>query len=541
MKLLSDRFIPHIGAEDSPIIFIGDHPSTNDDTVMQIFSGSTGDLFDMALSVVGLSREEVRIANVLNYQPAKNDFQRANQTWQMEEGRNYLRAYLKNSKHKVIVALGNDAMDFLLGFDGVDKHRGSVYKYDDMFVVPTFHPYSVIQDGTNTPAFLHDLAKALRISKEGWKEPTFNFIVDPSYFDVEALLPTLLSAPRLYCDIETKMSNSYIRCMGFAWSTKDAVCIFNDSGYYGIKSGKNTMGPSFTRVLRILLENDIPKTFHNGMFDTMMLEENGIGVGNWDHDTMLAQHALQPQLPKGLDYCTSMYTDINYYKDDGKESGDRIDRTKLGIYNCKDVIATALVQEAQEKEFNEVSLEMYKFNLKCIPLAKHFSRTGLLVDEERREEIKNRVEKKREQDYMIFMGIQKLMGVEPFKATQHARVKSFLYDTLELPVKTKRDGSITADEDAVVSHMGTVQKKLQDLKTESGRQPWELKMASLKLLLRIRGNEKLLSSYINISLSPDGRARSWYKSTGTETLRWSAGSWYDESGLNGQTIPRESV
>jgi len=89
--------------------------------------------------------------------------------------------------------------------------------------------------------------------------------------------------------------------------------------------------------------------------------------------------------------------------------------------------------------------------------------------------------------------------------------------------------------------LATVEKKIQDLKTDAAKQPWQIKLAALKLILRIRGYDKLLGSYINIELSPDGRARSWYKFWGTETGRWSASSWYDGTGLNGQTIPRESL
>jgi len=277
------------------------------------------------------------------------------------------------------------------------------------------------------------------------------------------------------------------------------------------------------------------------MFDTIMLEENGFTVNGWDYDTMVAQHVLQPELPIGLDYCTSMYTNINYYKDDGKESSDRIDRTKLGIYNCKDVVATAQVQAAQQAEFDETSLRYFKYKMQQVPLAKHFSKTGMLADEERRIELKTTVADKLDRDYMVFIGIQNMYQTEPFKVSQHARVNDFLYEKLGLPVKTTSEGRVTSGEDSIVSLLSFTEKKIQDLKTEAGRQPWQVKLAALKLILRIRGYEKLLSSYIDVETSPDGRVRSWYKFWGTETGRWSAGSWYDGTGLNGQTIPRESV
>ena len=177
--------------------------------------------------------------------------------------------------------------------------------------------------------------------------------------------------------------------------------------------------------------------------------------------------------------------------------------------------------------------------MKQLPVAMHFSETGMLVDPARRDALAINVTTKRDADYKTLGGLQLLHNVPVFKVSQHKEVQKFLFDTLGLPLKTKRDGKTTSSEDAIVELLATVERQRQALKTGKARQPWDFKLAILKLILRIRGYDKLLSSYINIDLSPDGRARSWYKFWGTETGRWSASSWYDGTGLNGQTIPRE--
>jgi hypothetical protein len=141
----------------------------------------------------------------------------------------------------------------------------------------------------------------------------------------------------------------------------------------------------------------------------------------------------------------------------------------------------------------------------------------------------------------LFFALLKLHGVEYFTVSQSAKVKDLLYKTLELPPKKNEDGNLTANEDAIVDLITTVSRKIQELKTEKARAPWEQKMLFLKLILNIRGYDKLLGSYINIEVSTDGRARSWYKFWGAGTGRWSAAMWYDGTGLNGQTIPRESL
>lgn len=542
MKLVSDRFVQHIGPDEAPIFFLGDAPNTADDVSLIPFSGHVEDFLNRALETIGYTREDVRLGNVLNYQPNKNEFNKANTSWQMEESRNYLTSYLATHRHKVIVPMGDAALDFLTGQDGITKRRGSLYYYKGIPVVPMTHPSVCLRDGSAMPTFIHDIERVKQVIDEVYPgEPDFEFYVDPDIFTLEGLLPTLLSASRLVVDIETKMNTSYIRCIGFAWSATQAVCIFNDAPYSD--EHPNAIGANFRRIVENLLTSNTSKTFHNGMFDTIMLEANGFEVNNWTYDTMIAQHVLQPELPLGLDYCVSMYTTINYYKDDGKESSDRIDRKRLGVYNCKDVVGTWMTQDGQQAEFAEYpgKYDYFLYKMKQIPLAKHFSNTGMLVDPVRRQELADVVVSKRDADYTVFLGIQQMFGVDFFKVSQSARVKDFLYKTLGLQTKTKRDGTVTADEDAIVDLLATVEKKIQDLKTEAGKQPWQIKLAALKLILRIRGYDKLLGSYINIDLSPDGRARSWYKFWGTETGRWSASSWYDGTGLNGQTIPRESL
>jgi DNA polymerase len=538
MKSISDNRIPHEGPEDAAIFFLGDCPSGYDDEIGRPFMDRAGDFLENHLQDMGIDRDAVRIGHLCNYHPTKNDWKRVQNTPQLLESQQYLREYLRSANHKIIVPMGPQALSFLTGFTDITKRRGSVYKHGEAFVIPMLHPSSCVLDGAARMAFFLDLKKVARVLEDGWSEYPFKHWIHPDVYQLEGILPELRAAPFLSVDIESKIGCTYIRCIGFAWARDKATCIFNDAPY---AEGQSPIGPNFRRVVGELLANDAAKLFHNGMFDTIMLEANGFEINNYTEDTMIRQHVIEPELPLGLDYCTSIYTDINYYKDDGKESSDKINKEKLGLYNCKDVIATWLVWEAQEAELDETTRAYYQYKMTQLPLAKHFSNTGLFVKEERRDEILSRVSAKREEDFTVFVGIQQMVGAEPFKVTQHAKVKDFLYKTLELPIKTDREGNVTADEDACVTLIGTVERKLQELKTDKSKDPWKLKLAVLKLLLRIRGQEKLLSSYINVNVSLDGRVRSWYKFWGTETGRWSAGSWYDGTGLNGQTIPREKV
>lgn len=535
MSLISERKVHHIGPTSASLFIVGDSPGKHDNLSQVPFSGPSGDLLNMALDNVGINRDDIRFGNVLNYEPARNIYAFGRESWQLTESKRELLDYCENQEHKVIIPMGPKALEFFTGYTTVDKCRGSVYSYKKTLVVPTVHPYSVRQDGGLTPAFLHDLAKAQRLTT-GWTPPVFNFKVNPSFYEAEAHLPLLLASERLWCDIESVRGTTYIRCMGFAWSPVDAICIFNDA--------TEGIGPNFGRFLRAILSSDVPKTFHNGAFDTHFLRINGIEVTNWDYDTMLMQHSLQPELPLGLAYCTSLYTDINYYKADGKDTSGKITKEALGIYNCKDVVATCQVELAQKIEVDDVSLAMFKNKFSQVVLASEISTCGLFIDQERLKELGTLINSNTTKAYSSLFGLMEMLGMEEadyFRVSQHAKVKWFLYDKLQLPIKQTMEGKTSGDEDAIVSLIGFIQSNMQKLKTDAALRPWRIKMLSLKLILEIRGLEKLLSSYIEAEQSPDGRHRSVYNITGTETNRWSASSWYDGTGLNGQTIPRVSI
>jgi len=120
---------------------------------------------------------------------------------------------------------------------------------------------------------------------------------------------------------------------------------------------------------------------------------------------------------------------------------------------------------------------------------------------------------------------------------------NLLYKELGLPIKRKRneEESVTTDEDALVSLMGFCVNKLAEYKSSEKRIEWATKLGIVKLILRIRRNLKMLSSYIDPKDGPDGRTRSLFKAFGTETGRLSAVKYVDDTGMNLQTVPRESV
>jgi hypothetical protein len=64
-----------------------------------------------------------------------------------------------------------------------------------------------------------------------------------------------------------------------------------------------------------VLNSDQPKIAQNGLYDLNILWRSyGITVRNFEEDTMLLHHALQPESEKGLGFLGSVYTDEASWK-----------------------------------------------------------------------------------------------------------------------------------------------------------------------------------------------------------------------------------
>lgn len=529
---LSNKKVPHIGPITAPIFILGEAPGRDEDDLGEPFVGRSGDFLNHCLDLAGIDRADCRIGNVCNYQPHNNDFQLCYGTRQYDESITELSNYLDQRSPKVIIALGNEALRYLKGHAGISDWRGSVLPYGKgSFIVPTYHPATAVRDGTFAPQIIFDLTRAKGILDNGYTPPKHDFIIDPDPGQFEAILEEVKRAKFIAADIESIRDTTHILCFGFALSATRAVCLKN---HYPLGRG---LEERFVEDVMAVISAAQNLTFHNGGFDTEMLRLNGIYVDadKFRYDTMLAQRVLQPELPIGLDFCASIYTDEPYYKGDGKETGKRIPQT-LWEYNCKDCIVTFATQQEQEKlfEVDDTLASDRDFIFSRIPLMQEFQRNGMLVDEGRRDALKTATERKLA-DSIEIVAIASGFTLN-FRSPK--QVKELLYDRLKLPHRTNRKGGLTTDEDAIVSLIQYVQGQYEDKKTDKGRDPWFRKLHTLRSILDIRGNEKLISSYFDAKLSDDGRIRSSYYPAGTDTGRWSCGLYVDGTGLNAQTLPR---
>ena len=153
---------------DADILFVGEAPGRNEDLSGVPFCGAAGKNLDKLLENVGLSREEIYIANILKCRPPENrdplpEEIKAHTPWLLKQ--------IKDIKPKVICSLGNYATKFFLAGCDVEKMKnqpgitsvhGKVQEIEvgglKIKLIPLFHPAAIIYNRTKlTPLWEEDL------------------------------------------------------------------------------------------------------------------------------------------------------------------------------------------------------------------------------------------------------------------------------------------------------------------------------------------------------------------------------------------------
>jgi DNA polymerase len=135
-----------VGNLDAELMFIGEAPGADEDAQGEPFVGRAGELLTKIIQTMGLSREQVYIANILKCRPdtpGQSYGNRAPTPEEMDRCLPYLHAQIDVIRPKVIVALGGTALDGLFGKTpgmGITRARGNWREYRGTPVMPTYHP-----------------------------------------------------------------------------------------------------------------------------------------------------------------------------------------------------------------------------------------------------------------------------------------------------------------------------------------------------------------------------------------------------------------
>jgi uracil-DNA glycosylase family 4 len=153
-----------VGNPSADLMFVGEAPGADEDVQGIPFVGRAGQLLTKIIEAIGLTRDEVYIANVIKCRPPDNRNPEPDEVASCEP---FLFQQIDRIKPRVIVALGTFAAKTLLKTqEPISRLRGRVFNYRGAQLVPTFHPAFLLRSPDRKRDVWEDMKKVRAILQE---------------------------------------------------------------------------------------------------------------------------------------------------------------------------------------------------------------------------------------------------------------------------------------------------------------------------------------------------------------------------------------
>lgn len=149
--------VPGEGPATARVMLIGEGPGEQEDRSGRPFVGAAGQLLGRLLSLAGLERSEVFIANLVKCRPPRN---RDPLPEESAACRPYLDAQIALLNPRVICLLGRPATQALLTPGAsITRLHGQAQERDGMLYVPLYHPAAALHRSDLLPVLEADMRR----------------------------------------------------------------------------------------------------------------------------------------------------------------------------------------------------------------------------------------------------------------------------------------------------------------------------------------------------------------------------------------------
>ncbi len=139
-----------VGNPEAELMFVGEAPGEDEDLQGEPFVGKAGQLLTKIIETMGFARGDVYIANVLKCRPDMPPGMPGNRKPKPEEMKTclpYLREQIDIIQPRVIVALGNTAMEGLIGStEPMARLRHRWHDFHGTPLMATYHPAYLLRN-----------------------------------------------------------------------------------------------------------------------------------------------------------------------------------------------------------------------------------------------------------------------------------------------------------------------------------------------------------------------------------------------------------
>ena len=123
LKSNSKNIVLGDGNPNSPIMLIGEAPTTIEDDNCKVFQGEVGVLLDKMLNAINIKRNSIYLCYAINFRPPED---RKPTSQEIKRYSNFLKKHISIINPKLIVVMGSSAMEALTGTGNkISKERGS--------------------------------------------------------------------------------------------------------------------------------------------------------------------------------------------------------------------------------------------------------------------------------------------------------------------------------------------------------------------------------------------------------------------------------
>lgn len=511
------------------VAVVGEAPGAEEEKAGRPFVGRSGKLLSRVLLQGGVARHECYMTNTVKVRPRKNDIKEFADLSKKEPKLSdtyrthveLLRQELAEVDTNLIIACGNIPLYALTGKKGIMKWRGSVLPstlLPGRKILPIIHPAAALRQPLYEYYMRMDMQKVEKQKHfADIRRPDRAIHLNPTAQQAIDYINECNELAVVGFDIE--IINHELSCFALAKKPDDVMCIPFRRGVddnYNPRTELRIM----QALGRLLMNPNVKIVMQNAIFDsTFMFQRYGMVTNNME-DTMIAHAILYPDLPKGLDFLTSMYTEEPYYKDDGKMFfGAANHNEEFWKYNARDSAVTLEVWYVLERDLaRQRNMQTYRRQLALLTPLTYAATRGTLMDVEGLRNASEKAGVKLEEIYKEFTILTKQCGKD-LNPRSTRDLKFYFYDYKGIKViNNRKTGNPTTDDKAL--------KKLAAMGLQEA-----------SLLLTARKLEKLKGTYYDVALDKDGRMRCSYNPVGTEQGRISSSKTIYETGANMQNQP----
>ena len=523
------------GNPGSKILVLGEAPARVEMRLGRPLVGPSGDVFNDCLHTAGLKRSDCYILNVWEDMVSKDKLgtmydsmkqplytKRGFTEYGLGEAQKTLER-IEKSGCNVILTLGEVGLTLLSGSKKpMLKWRGSPMwsTLTKRKFIPTIHPAATLH-GVYIWRYLiiNDMKKLQRHSAEPrLRLPARELIVQPSLSDVLGYMDNCLLAGRVATDLE--VINHQISCFSLSYKKEEAMTVpltAEGGGDYWSQEDEETVWLAYAKLMG---NTRIAKINQNliGFDCPFLLSQCHIHTHGPVYDTMIAQHCMYPEFPKGLDFIASVHTDEPYWKDDGKIwKNPKIDWATFQRYCGRDACVALEAWDVLSGEMTAGDYwPTYDMTARLREPLAYMTVRGLLADRDGMEHTKLLLEKaidKLEQELAA-------VAVVEFNCNSPKQCNEYFYEILKIKPYVNAEGNPTTDDKALSRIARSAKKGAKEA----------------KIVQKIRNLKKLKNTYVEVTLDKDSRLRCSWNPRGTWTGRLSSSQTLFGTGMNLQNL-----